>query len=257
MLKYTSVLLIVSLLICVTPHSASADDWRWHRDGYGFHDHDFDHWRGGSWYNGFHDGRNGWWWIVDGSWYFYPAPIYPYPDPYTPPGVVVEAASAGAQVNYYCANPAGYYPNVTQCPTPWQHVVSTPQAPMIVTQAPPTAAPQPAAPVGSQHDVDVQQLNVYAAKLQNIDLQDSHAGAALKALDKQVETFRKSLYTRDYNAMDVLKDAEDLKSRIADKKAALVKHVAAPSAQPTAALPPPSAAPATLPAGTQVTFPPQ
>jgi hypothetical protein len=26
-----------------------------------------------------HDGRYGWWWDVDGAWYFYEEPIYPYP----------------------------------------------------------------------------------------------------------------------------------------------------------------------------------
>ena len=25
------------------------------------------------------DGRFGWWWDVDGAWYFYEQPVYPYP----------------------------------------------------------------------------------------------------------------------------------------------------------------------------------
>ena len=29
--------------------------------------------------------RFGWWRVVGGLWYWYPTPIYPYPDPYTPP----------------------------------------------------------------------------------------------------------------------------------------------------------------------------
>ncbi|MGO8865555.1 MAG: hypothetical protein ACLQME_03545 [Alphaproteobacteria bacterium] len=36
-------------------------------------------WRGGLWRQEWHNGRYGWWWSVDGAWYFYPQPIYPYP----------------------------------------------------------------------------------------------------------------------------------------------------------------------------------
>jgi len=44
-------------------------------------------WRGGIWRHEWHDGRYGWWWLVDGYWYYYPAPIYPYPT-YVPEAVV-------------------------------------------------------------------------------------------------------------------------------------------------------------------------
>src|SRR5213082_2571891 len=27
------------------------------------------HWRDGHWNHGFHDGRLGWWWVVDDGWY--------------------------------------------------------------------------------------------------------------------------------------------------------------------------------------------
>jgi hypothetical protein len=30
---------------------------------------------------------------------------------------------------YYCNDPAGYYPYVARCLTPWQRVLSEPQAP--------------------------------------------------------------------------------------------------------------------------------
>jgi len=73
-----------------------------------FHDRDEHAWRGGAW---FHDGRGGWWWIVGGSWYFYLEPVYPYPDPYTPP-VMMPApppAAPAPRYWYYCPNPAGYY----------------------------------------------------------------------------------------------------------------------------------------------------
>lgn len=72
-------------------------------------------WRGGRWYHGPHEGRAGWWWIVGGLWYLYTAPIYPYPDPYLPPGVSVPPEPAPEQVWYYCKNPRGYYPYVPAC----------------------------------------------------------------------------------------------------------------------------------------------
>lgn len=69
-------------------------------------------------------------------WYFYPAPVYPYPNPYQPPVVMVEqppvavvppAPAPGApQYWYYCPNPQGYYPYVADCSTPWQKVPATP-----------------------------------------------------------------------------------------------------------------------------------
>ncbi len=57
----------------------------------GFHEHDIVVWRGGHWFHGWHGPRLGWWWIVGGAWYWYPAPVYPYPDVYTP--YVPECAS--------------------------------------------------------------------------------------------------------------------------------------------------------------------
>ena len=36
-------------------------------------------WRGGYWFHGAYSGRRGWWWVVGPSWYYYPAPVYPYP----------------------------------------------------------------------------------------------------------------------------------------------------------------------------------
>lgn len=50
--------------------------------------HDFDRWHGGHWFHGPHGGRPGWWWVIGDSWYYYPAPVYPYPDPYALPMVV-------------------------------------------------------------------------------------------------------------------------------------------------------------------------
>jgi hypothetical protein len=104
---------------------------RWHGDIHYFHQYDLGRWRGGRWYHGSHGGRAGWWWIVAGVWYFYPAPVYPYPDPYLPPLVSPPPAPAQAapQYWYYCPNPAGYYPYVPQCSTDWQLVPATPPSP--------------------------------------------------------------------------------------------------------------------------------
>jgi hypothetical protein len=106
----------------------------WHGEIRRFGDHDFEHWRGGHWYRGPHLGRLGWWWIVGGVWYFYPEPVYPYPDPYVPPVVVAPEAvvpptPAPPPVPsnwYWCDSPKGYYPYVPQCPGGWRSVPAQP-----------------------------------------------------------------------------------------------------------------------------------
>jgi hypothetical protein len=101
----------------------------WHdRDIHHFHEHDVDIWRHGRWYHGDHLGRPGWWWSVGGVWYFYPAPVYPYPDPYVPPGFV--AAPGAVQYYYYCRRPRGYYPYVAACRVPWRAIAMPPGAAM-------------------------------------------------------------------------------------------------------------------------------
>ncbi|MGH7090725.1 MAG: hypothetical protein ACREFQ_17655 [Stellaceae bacterium] len=92
---------------------------RFRGDIHRFGDHDLDFWRSGRWFHGVHEGRRGWWWTVGPSWYFYPAPFYPYPDPYLPPTV----APGAAPLWYYCTNPPGYYPYVAACAVPWRPVV--------------------------------------------------------------------------------------------------------------------------------------
>jgi len=101
----------------------------WRGDIHRFHEHDLRLWRGGRWYHGRHAGRRGWWWVVGSVWYFYPAPVYPYPDPYQPPVVVVPSAPPAPQYWYYCNNPPGYYPYVAQCGSDWQRVPANPPAP--------------------------------------------------------------------------------------------------------------------------------
>jgi hypothetical protein len=109
----------------------SHGDWHgpvFHSDGRFFDDHDWGLWKAGRWSHEWHDGRLGWWWVAGGIWYFYPAPVYPYPDPYAPPEVVAVApqpiGSDLPQANtwYHCSSPDGYYPYVATCPSGWQSV---------------------------------------------------------------------------------------------------------------------------------------
>jgi len=233
-------LLLATTLLATTP--ALADDWHghggeghdhgfeghdrggeWHGDIHHFHEHDFDHWRGGGWRHEVHEGRDGWWWVVGGLWYFYPSPVYPFPDPYTPPEVVVMAAPTAPMPPsnvYYCANPPGYYPYVTGCLTAWQRMGSgvtvVTQQPMA--QQPALVAPPQPAPVLDQHEMDRQQLNAYTAAYQRTNLNDPHARSHLRSLEKKIAAFRQTLYSRPYNAMDILRDADHLEHAIAEQR---------------------------------------
>lgn len=95
----------------------------WHGDIRHFHEHDRHIWREGRWRHGRHDGRLGWWWVVGSAWYFYPAPVYPYPDPFLPPAVAVPPP---ARYWYYCEATRNYYPYVSTCPGRWTLVPATP-----------------------------------------------------------------------------------------------------------------------------------
>jgi hypothetical protein len=106
MMKYTITLLLAGLLAVPLAQPSFADDHHDHgrsdhheqehhetrgpnggRFDHRFADRDWDHWRGGHWFHGRHEDRDGWWWVIGGSWYFYPAPTYPYPDPATLPAI--------------------------------------------------------------------------------------------------------------------------------------------------------------------------
>jgi hypothetical protein len=115
------------------------------------HRYTFETWHGGRWFHGDHGGRAGWWWVVGGLWYFYPAPVYPYPA--APETVYVGPAAPvpAAQYYYWCGRPAGYYPYVSGCHVPWQPVpvVAAPvAAPPAVYAPPPGAAATPGPPPG-------------------------------------------------------------------------------------------------------------
>lgn len=117
--------------------------------GHDFHGRDFGHfdgrereiWSHGRWDRDWHDGRFGWWWMVDGGWYFYPEPIYPYPT-YVPPAIVVQqpppmpTGLPPMQFWYYCDNPQGYYPYVASCGGAWREIPANPPAGTVNPTAP-------------------------------------------------------------------------------------------------------------------------
>jgi len=73
------------------------------------------YWNGGHWWHGTYRGRQGWWWIVGPDWYWFPFAVDPYPDPYTPPGLI-----GGSW--YWCDAYRQYYPYVGACPSGWRAV---------------------------------------------------------------------------------------------------------------------------------------
>jgi len=97
---------------------------QWRGDIRHFHERDLRVWHGGRWVHGRHDGRLGWWWVVGSIWYFYPAPVYPYPNPYQPPTVIATAGppAPAAGYWYYCRSAGSYYPYVAVCPESWTRV---------------------------------------------------------------------------------------------------------------------------------------
>jgi len=122
---------VATAVTCSSFAAADPHDHGWHGDMHHFHEHDYPHWREGHWYHGDHGGHFGWWWIAADMWYFYPAPIYPYPNPYVPPAVVVEPEPAPAPpreaVWYYCKSSRNYYPYVSVCPEGWRTVPAEPR----------------------------------------------------------------------------------------------------------------------------------
>jgi hypothetical protein len=228
---------MIALGILLAPFAANpalADpEGRWHGDIRHFHEHDMDRWHEGHWSNEFHEGRRGWWWVIGPDWYYYPAPVYPYPDPFLPPGVVVEAVpTPGTQYWYYCSNPAGYYPYVAACYHHWRRVASTtvivqPQsAPPVIQQQVPAVQVPVQRPADNGRERDDRQLNAFAVEMDGIHPNDRHAAERLADLQKRVKNFHNALFQRSYNAMDLLKDTENLETRIADKRAQVPRPAA-------------------------------
>ncbi|MDD3030375.1 MAG: hypothetical protein PHS57_08915 [Alphaproteobacteria bacterium] len=177
----------------------------WHGDIHRFGDYDLWHWRAGHWFHGFHAGKTAWWWVTGDLWYSYPSPVYPYPDPFVPAGVVVEVPAQTAAVYYHCDEPEGYYPYVSQCPTAWKKIVK------------PITPPEGSANSGIRKD-DYRQLNRYADMFYHVKSGSPSARKDLEGLARRLEAFRKTLLTRDYNAMSILRDVEDLKGKIDAKQ---------------------------------------
>jgi hypothetical protein len=115
-----------------SPGRADADGRRTDRLGRG----EPANWTHGAWRHSWFNGVFGWWWFSNNQWYLYAEPIYPYPGYF--PGAIEqpayaspddqepnsEQAAAGppAAYYYYCANPSGYYPDLSECPSGWQVV---------------------------------------------------------------------------------------------------------------------------------------
>ena len=213
-MKKIPVILILSALFVATPCAGVlAYDGHWHGDIHHFHEHDMERWHSGYWANRFHDGRNGWWWVIGPEWYYYPAPVYPYPDPFIPPTIVVQQPAVPAPAYWYCQNPAGYYPYVPVCYTQWQTVSSAASQPQtFVTQKP--VVPQNSGP----RETDDKKLNELAAEFYRINPEEKNAIEHLKNLKTRVEKFRQSLFEHNYNAMDILKDTETLEHKIEEKE---------------------------------------
>jgi hypothetical protein len=132
------VLVLVAVALALSSSVLAQRDRRagpsqhWRGDISRFHEHDRNVWRGGHWSHSRHDGRLGWWWGAGGLWYWYPAPVYPYPDPWVPPlalsGPVesVVPVSPPAQYWYFCEASRTYYPYVATCLGGWKPVPATP-----------------------------------------------------------------------------------------------------------------------------------
>ena len=97
-------------------------------------------WRGGVWRHEKYMGRYGWWWITGGMLYFYAEPVYPYPLVVPdvvyelpvddqPPQEYTQQPPEDPNYWYYCEDPKGYYPYITECPGGWMTVVPQPAAP--------------------------------------------------------------------------------------------------------------------------------
>jgi len=106
------------------------------RDRAVFHGHNFAHftpterwhWSHGHWRHVWHNGHFGWWWYADNFWFFYPAPVYPYPAYIGSVNYYDYNSEYGAPDYYwyYCSDPEGYYPYITNCNVAWEPVPPTP-----------------------------------------------------------------------------------------------------------------------------------
>jgi hypothetical protein len=124
-------LAIAAALLCATalsqPNPAYAGGF--HGGGGGFHGGGFHGggfhggFHGGGFHgNGFHDGRFHDGRFHDNRFFFGGGLAYPWWGYYPDYGYYDYGQSYSSQTWYYCSDPAGYYPYVTQCNTGWQAV---------------------------------------------------------------------------------------------------------------------------------------
>jgi hypothetical protein len=89
----------------------------------GFHGGGFAGFHGGGFHrDGFHDGRFGGDRFRDRGFFFGGSFAYPWWGYYPDYGYYDYGQPYPSQTWYYCSDPAGYYPYVTQCNTGWQAV---------------------------------------------------------------------------------------------------------------------------------------
>lgn len=152
-MKHLFAILLISMTVIPSLAQAGWRHARWY--GPGFYRGP---WRHGYWFHGAYGGRAGWWWVVGPSWYYYPAPLYPYPPEGAQPVYVIQAANApppagvpatgtppttgspppptepmktpppseAKAFSYYCEKTKSYYPAAKDCADGW---VATPVAP--------------------------------------------------------------------------------------------------------------------------------
>jgi hypothetical protein len=127
-------LLAISLVVSAAPESAKSilsSGVGWSGNIREFETRDLGHWRSGRWVRTVHEGRGGWWWVIDDTWYPYAQVSYPYPDPYTPepykqPDVIgatlIGEMPARTFYWYYCDAANEFYPYVITCEHGWTRV---------------------------------------------------------------------------------------------------------------------------------------
>ena len=127
-------LAIAAALLCATalsqPNPAYAGGF--HGGGGGFHGGGFGGFHGGGFHggfhgggfhgDGFHDGRFHAGRFHDNRFFFGGGFVDPWWGYYPDYGYYDYGQSYSSQTWYYCSDPAGYYPYVTQCNTGWQAV---------------------------------------------------------------------------------------------------------------------------------------
>lgn len=131
--------LVILVFSGVFISSDQAEAWghrRWWGPGPGWYHGGYWGWNHGYWFHGAYSGYTGWWWVVGPAWYYYPAPVYPYPPTDGPPpgyiaqnvppppaanGEVPAGVKNGTQkaFTYYCASTQSYFPNVKSCSEGW------------------------------------------------------------------------------------------------------------------------------------------